>query len=120
MLASIDPNNSGKLMLCKEAYDRKIAGIISGANCIKPGMVMGQKGSIADGNFPIALVGRVYVQADASFGAIQPGDFLTSSSIPGVAMKAIDFQKAQGAIIGKAMTGLESGDGMVLVLVNLQ
>lgn len=35
-------------------------------------------------------------------------------------MKVSDFQKAQGAIIGKAMTGLEGGDGMVLVLVNLQ
>jgi hypothetical protein len=35
-------------------------------------------------------------------------------------MKAIDHDKSQGAIIGKAMTGLESGKGLVLVLVTLQ
>jgi hypothetical protein len=35
-------------------------------------------------------------------------------------MKAGDAVKAQGAIIGKAMTGLKSGKGLVLVLVTLQ
>ena len=120
LLVSIDPKNPGKLAITSQAYDKKLAGIVSGANGIKPGMIMGQHASIANGQFPIALSGRVYVKADATFGAIQPGDFLTSSSISGIAMKAAGFQKAQGAIIGKAMTGLERGEGMVLVLVNLQ
>jgi hypothetical protein len=35
-------------------------------------------------------------------------------------MKVTDYPRAQGAIIGKAMTALESGSGTVLVLVNLQ
>ena len=51
---------------------------------------------------------------------IQPGDMLTTSGTPGHAMKAIDRERAFGAVIGKAMTGLSEGKGLVLVLVNLQ
>jgi hypothetical protein len=35
-------------------------------------------------------------------------------------MKVIDHAKATGAIIGKAMSPLADGKGMVLVLVSLQ
>ena len=45
---------------------------------------------------------------------------LTTSATPGHAMKATDLGAAQGAIIGKAMTPLDDGRGLVLVLVNLQ
>jgi hypothetical protein len=60
------------------------------------------------------------VLADASNGPIEPGDLLTTSSAPGQAMKVTDHARAQGAILGKAMTGLSEGNGMVLVLVALQ
>ncbi len=120
MIVSIDAENPGKLVVSSEAYDRKVAGIISGAGGIKPGMLMGQKNSIANGASPVALTGRVYCLADASQGAIQPGDLLTTSDIPGHAMKAADYIRAQGAILGKAMTSLENGRGQILVLVTLQ
>jgi len=120
MLVSIDPKRPGKLLISKAAYDNKVAGIISGAGGIKPGMMMGQKGSVADGVYPVALTGRVYCWADASTGAIQPGDLLTTSSVPGHAMKVSEHSRALGAIIGKAMTSLEKGKGLVLVLVSLQ
>ena len=97
-----------------------MAGIISGAGDVKPGMMMGQDRTLADGKHPVALSGRVYVWADASRGAIQPGDMLTTSGTPGHAMKVANSAKAQGAIIGKAMTGLKAGKGLVLVLVTLQ
>jgi hypothetical protein len=45
---------------------------------------------------------------------------LTTSSTPGHAMKVTNHAKAQGAILGKAMTGLKNGRGAVLVLVTLQ
>ena len=66
------------------------------------------------------MTGRVYCRADASAGAILPGDLLTTSDTPGHAMKATDHDRAQGAVIGKAMTGLKEGHGLVLVLVSLQ
>jgi hypothetical protein len=68
----------------------------------------------------IALSGRVYVWCDASSGAIESGDLLTTSDTPGHAMKAVDPHRAHGAALGKAMTALASGQGTVLVLVSLQ
>jgi len=120
MVVSIDAQNPGKLVVCSQAYDRKVAGIISGAGGIATGMLMGQHGSTADGSTPVALAGRVYCLVDASHGAIEPGDLLTTSDARGHAMKVTDHAKAQGAIIGKAMTALASGRGLVLVLVTLQ
>jgi hypothetical protein len=120
MLVSIDPNEPGQLIVSDKAYDRKVAGIISGAGGVKPGMIMGQKGTQASGSSPVALSGRVYCWADASQGAIEPGDLLTTSDIPGHAMKVGDYGRAQGAVIGKAMTRLFGGKGLVLVLVSLQ
>jgi hypothetical protein len=35
-------------------------------------------------------------------------------------MRVSDESRAPGAVMGKAMTELESGTGLVLVLVNLQ
>jgi hypothetical protein len=120
MLVSIDPKRPGKLLVSKAAYDNKVAGIISGAGGIKPGMMMGQKNSPANGAYPVALSGRVYCWADASKGAIQPGDLMTTSSTPGHAMRVSDHSRALGSIIGKAMTSLDKGKGLVLVLVSLQ
>lgn len=120
MVVCIDPANPGKLIVSSKANDRTVAGVISGAGGVKPGMYMGQAGTAADGKSPVALTGRVYCFVDASNGAIQPGDLLTTSATPGHAMKVSDHGAAQGAIIGKAMSSLESGQGLVLVLVNLQ
>lgn len=121
MIVSIDPANVGELVLSGKPYDKTVAGIISGAGGVKTGMLMGQAGTKADGKHPIALTGRVYcyVDADAN-GAIEPGDLLTTSATPGHGMKAGDSSRAHGAIIGKAMSGLDKGKGLVLVLVNLQ
>jgi len=119
-VVSIDPASPGDLRVSTEAYDRAVAGIVSGADGVQPGLLMGQKGSVATGEYPVALTGRVYCKVDASYGAIAPGDLLTTSPTPGHAMKVADHDQAQGAILGKAMTSLESGQGMVLVLVSLQ
>ncbi len=119
MVVSIDPDHPGRLMVSTEAYDRKAAGIVSGAGGIGTGMIMGQAGSIADGDHAVALSGRVYCQATAANGAIRPGDLLTTADVAGYAMKVTDHTRATGAIIGKAMTGLDSGEGLVLVLVSL-
>jgi hypothetical protein len=121
MVVSIDPENPGQLAVSSESYDRRVAGIISGAGGVNPGMLMGQDGSDAAGDYPVALTGRVYCVCDASSGVIGPGDLLTTSDTPGHAMKVTDHTRAQGAIIGKAMTRLAQGEtGLVLVLVSLQ
>lgn len=118
-VVAIDPKNTGKLTVSRRAYNRQVAGIISGANDLAAGMTLPDVGRSGKGA-PVALSGRVWVYADARRFPIRAGDMLTTSSLPGFAMKAANLKRAQGAIIGKAMTELKSGTGMILVLVNLQ
>ncbi|MCG3131286.1 MAG: hypothetical protein FLDDKLPJ_02076 [Phycisphaerae bacterium] len=120
MVVAIDPANPGKLCLARGAYNRCVAGIVSGANNFPVGAVLGSAAGHEDAP-AIALSGRVYVWCDAGSEAIQPGDLLTTSDTPGHAMKASDAARSHGAVIGKAMTPLGAGEkGLVLVLVNLQ
>jgi len=120
MVVAIDPDHPGKLKISQEAYDRCVAGVVSGAGGLDPGVILSQAGSVADGAFPVALTGRVFCWADASTDEIHPGDLLTTSDTPGHAMKATDFERSSGAVIGKAMTGLDAGSGLVLVLIQPQ
>ena len=120
MLVRIDAAHPGELAVADRAYDRAVAGVVSGAGGVKPGVMMGQRGTAADGQHPVALTGRVYCLVDAERGAIEPGDLITTSDTPGHGMKVRDHARAQGAIVGKAMTRLASGRGLVLVLVSLQ
>jgi hypothetical protein len=115
----IDPDRPGELRPSQRAYDRRVAGIVSGAGGVKPGIHMGLEG-VVGGSTPVALTGRVYVRCTDEGGAIRPGDLLTSSSTAGCAMRAGDVERSFGAVIGKAMTALDGATGLVLVLVNLQ
>jgi hypothetical protein len=115
----IDEEHPGRLKRSTVAYDTRVAGIISGANGVSPGIALHQEGVI-EGGQNVALSGRVYVQADATGAPIKPGDLLTTSDTPGHAMKVTDHTKSQGAILGKAMSSLDEGTGYILVLVTLQ
>jgi hypothetical protein len=120
-LVVIDEANPGDLRVSDRAYDTRVAGVVSGANGLAPGMVLrAEGGELADGAHAVALTGRVWCKADAGYGAIAPGDLLTTSPTSGHAMKASDASRRSGAVIGKAMTALADGRGQVLVLVNLQ
>ncbi len=118
-LLVIDQEHPGQLKLSEHPYDQRVAGVVSGAGGVQPGLTLTQE-EIFEGGRNVSLTGRVFALADASRGAIHPGDLLTTSSIPGHAMKAADRERSHGAVIGKAMSSLESGRGLVLVLVNLQ
>ena len=115
----IDPDHPGDLMLSSTPYDTRVAGVASGAGGIDPGLRLRQEG-VADGDVPVAMAGRVYVRASAENGAIRPGDMLTTAALAGHAMRASDPARSFGAVIGKAMSALDEGTGLVLVLVNLQ
>jgi hypothetical protein len=115
----IDDKRPGYLTLTEREYDRRVAGVVSGANGINTGIVLSQEAG-AGGEQTVALTGRVYVLADASSGSIRPGDLLTTAAQPGYAMRAADYTAAKGAVIGKAMSALAEGRGLVLVLVSLQ
>jgi hypothetical protein len=108
-----------RLVPCDQPYDRRVAGIISGAGGTRPGITLGR---VADGpkRAPIALVGRVGCRVDARAHPIEIGDLLTTSAERGHAMRAADPQRAFGAVIGKALAPLRGELGLIPVLVALQ
>jgi hypothetical protein len=100
-------------------YDKKVAGVISGAGDYKPGIVLDRQSGRGN-RAPLALVGKVYCKVDANYAPIGIGDLLTTSATLGHAMKAQDHAKAFGAVIGKALRALEGGQGLIPVLIALQ
>jgi hypothetical protein len=112
-------DQDGVLHQSQHAYDKRVAGVISGAGDYRPGMIL-DRHQTQDSRAPIALVGKVYCKVDAQYAPIAVGDLLTTSPTPGHAMKAEDPLQAFGAVIGKALRGLASGQGLVPILVALQ
>jgi hypothetical protein len=112
-------DDGGTVRESTEPYDRKVAGVVSGAGAFRPGLVLDRRDA-AGPRVAIALIGKVFCKADASYAPIQLGDLLTTSPTPGHAMAATDQQRAFGAVIGKALGGLDSGQGFVPVMVALR
>ena len=67
---------------------------------------------------PVGIVGIVPVKVSAENGPIHRGDMLTTSATPGHAMRADTY--VPGAILGKAMGELQSGTGVIEVVLLLQ
>jgi hypothetical protein len=109
----------GTLHQSHQAYDKRVAGVISGAGDFKPGIVLDKQHSQLNRK-PIALLGKVYCKVDASYAPIEVGDLLTTAPTLGHAMKASDPLKAFGAVIGKALRPLKTGQGLVPILIALQ
>lgn len=109
----------GKLRVSNTAYDTRVAGILSGAGNYRPAIVLDRKPE-KEGRRPVALVGKVWCKAEAQSAPIGVGSLLTTSSLPGHAMAAIDRERAFGAVLGKALAPLAAGVGVLPVLVSLQ
>ncbi|MEV5491751.1 hypothetical protein AB0L47_27850 [Streptomyces bobili] len=116
-------DSAGALTPCTRVYDTCVAGVVSGAGDRVPALVLDRRapGSGLEGAFrrAVAVTGKVWCRADASSKPIHVGNLLTTSSTPGHTMVATDREAAFGAVLGKALTPLASGTGMVLVLVGL-
>jgi hypothetical protein len=117
-VVEIDPDNPGKFRKAREAISTRVAGVISTA----PGVVLGNKDAVtsSDPRPILALAGRVPVKATAKYGAIQVGDLLVSSPIPGYAMKCPEASKCVGAVVGKALEPLQEGVGVIEAQVMLR
>jgi hypothetical protein len=115
----IDPSRPGSLQPSSRPYDRRVAGIASGANDYHPGITLKAPGA-GIGQVPVTLSGTVYCLASNVNGPIRAGDVLTTSAVPGHAMRATDPEASRGAILGKAMEDLDGESGLVMVLASLQ
>jgi hypothetical protein len=117
-LLAIDAAGERRFALSAEPYSTRVAGIYS----TKPG-VLATTHELSDtlqGEVPLAIIGIVPTKVSAENGAIRAGDLLVSSSTAGYAMKGTDRARMLGAVVGKALQPLDSGKGVIEVLVTLQ
>lgn len=112
-------DEGGALRESEGAYDKKVAGVVSGAGEYRHGLVLDKRSS-KEGRIPVALVGKVYCKVDAQYSPIEVGDLLTTSPTPGHAMKAWEPRKAFGSVIGKALRPLTKGQSTIPILIALQ
>lgn len=114
---AIDPLRKGAMTLAQRPYDRRVAGVASGARDFRPGITLGAK---ADGSgVKMTLTGTVYCRVTNANGAIRAGDLLTTSAVPGHAMRVTDYEAAHGATLGKALEDFDGRSGTVLILASL-
>jgi len=114
----LDSQKPGALALSTQAYDRRVAGVVSGASDYKSAITLGKREEA--GHVPVTLTGTAYCLVTNANGPIRAGDLLTTSSIPGHAMRVTDFAASQGAILGKAMQDFDDDTGLIMILAALQ
>ncbi len=116
-VVEIDPDHAGQFRLASTPNSTIVAGVIS----TQPGASLGaiDPASAENTGPQLALAGRVPVKVSAKNGAIHPGDLLVASSMPGYAMRA-PANPAPGTVIGKALDSLNSGTGIIKMLVMLR
>jgi len=121
-----DPKGTVKLQKSRVAYEKSVIGIASS----NPAIIFDDNENQPAEEFikgtkpPVALAGRVPCKVTNENGPIEVGDLLTSSSIPGHAMKATDREKSFGAIMGKALEPFTQGPkgestGKIIVFVTM-
>src|SRR5260370_15911663 len=112
-------DEDGGFVRSKQAYDKRVAGVISGAGHLKPAITLDTRRS-NENRLPLALMGKVYCKVDAQYAPTEVGDLLTTSPTSGCAMKAVDPLKAFCSVIGKALQRLDDWQRLIPILVALQ
>jgi hypothetical protein len=118
-VVTLDLTNPNQVVASSQAYDTRVAGVISA----QPGIVLGERG---ENKVLVATTGRVRIKVDATSGPIQIGDLLVTSDIEGFAMKSVAVNiggvwlHRPGTLIGKALEPLAKGQSEILVLLSLQ
>ena len=104
-LLVLDADQPGTLHRAVSAADSGVVGVAAASSTIVDGRQ----------TVDVAAVLFASVKADARFGAIRPGDLLVSSTTLGHGMVAKDPRP--GTVFGKALDGLDSGTGVIRVLL---
>jgi hypothetical protein len=110
---AVDPRAPERLVKTGSAQQDTLVGVVSE----RPGFILGVQWEDPDAGVPLALAGRVPVKVNLEGGPVRIGDYLTSSSQPGVAMRTIQSGRVLGVAM-QAFDGTSTGEGKVVVLVN--
>ncbi|MCM8812581.1 MAG: hypothetical protein NC924_01430 [Candidatus Omnitrophica bacterium] len=108
----VSPDEDLTVVRSTQAYDTRVAGVISE----DPKLHLGPEA----GKQPVALAGVVRCKVSAENGAIVPGDMLVSAASAGHAMRAERRNVRPGMLVGKALQPLPAGTGQIYILVNKQ
>jgi hypothetical protein len=100
-----------QLVRSSKPYDENVIGIVS--NNYGDFSSTGYNVEDIDHPMPVALTGRVPVAVNLESGPIQAGDYLTTSSVPGVAMKAT----RGGIVIGQALSDYDGSQSINQVMI---
>ncbi len=109
VVVKADDDNNLSVVKSSDANQQQLLGVIS----TKPGVTLNSEAkpdTLHPYVYPLGLSGRVPVKVSTENGPIVVGDVLTSSSIPGIAMKA----KKAGTVLGKALEPFNCQDATPL------
>jgi hypothetical protein len=98
--------------LSDSPYDPQIFGVVS----LNPAVYL--KDSTAKNDIPVISQGQVLIRVSSQNGTIAAGDYITSSTIPGIGEKATD----NGYVLGQTTQAYQSNDPKKVgeILVTLQ
>jgi hypothetical protein len=114
-VVSADPTGDTRAVRSSVPYDPTTIGVISdGSSSFRINSNAGSADAPDTGKY-LVLAGRVPVHVTNENGPIKPGDYLTTSSTPGYAMKATHA----GPTIGKALAAFDGTSGTVMTQTNL-
>ncbi len=124
----IDPDNAHLLSKSNNPYASNAIGVVSSAPAMVftgNGLITTPETSTQPTTHPaVALTGRIPVKVSMENGPIEPGDLLTTSSQPGIAMKATDIQRSEHAVIGKALQTFDNASpeetGIILAIIMIR
>ena len=97
------------LVRASNSYDRNLFGVV----VEDPSVVLNKA---SKNTLPVISYGETLVEVSNGNGEVRRGDFVTSSSSPGVGQKAID----SGFVVGRALEDLKETQGPISVFVNIQ
>lgn len=130
VVSNVSEYEPGDVLSIATSKDRTIeksasaySSLVLGVYATKPGVLLTEENIDSDltGKVPMGVVGVIPTKVCLEGGAIQRGDLLVTSSIPGVAMKADKARVQPGEVLGKALQNFEGdGVGKINVFVNVK
>ena len=126
----IDTYEPGDVLVISLESDRTVtkstapySTLVAGVYATKPGVLLTENEIEADlsDEVPMGVVGVIPTKVCLEGGVIQRGDFIVTSSLPGVAMKGDPDKVKIGQVIGKALENYDAeGVGKIKVLVSVK
>jgi hypothetical protein len=108
-VVSLDSQNKNGVVKATTGYDNTLLGVMS----THPGVNLTD--TVNGTPVSVAFSGKATVKVTDANGAIHAGDYLTSSTTPGVAMKAT----TAGQVLGRALEDFNSGTGTIMAVINV-